>query len=54
MKSFSKTLAIMWFISAGFNLLAWATCGFEFDKLLICLLECIIAQFNLKDYKRGE
>jgi hypothetical protein len=54
MKSFSKALAIMWFISAGLNLLTWAICDFEFDKLLICLLECIIAQFNWKDYKRGE
>jgi hypothetical protein len=54
MKPFSKALAIMWLISAGLNLLTWATCGFEFDKLLICMLECIIAQFNWRDYKRGE
>ena len=55
MKSFSKILAIMWWISAGINLLAWATVyNFEFNYLLICLLECIIAQYNWKDYKRGE
>ena len=54
MKGFSKALAIMWFISAGINFLVWLTLGFEFDKLLICLLECIIAQYSWKDYKRGE
>ena len=54
MKKFSKFLAIMWWISAGMNLLCWVTHEFDFNYLLITMLECIIADFNWKDYKRGE
>ena len=54
MKSFSKILAIMWWIAAGFNFLAWIAGTLEFEWLIIATLECIIGNYNWKDHKRGE
>lgn len=53
-KSMNKLLFILWLIAAGTNLLGWLTMGFEYDKLMICLLECLLAQWNYREYKRTD
>ena len=49
-----KTLFILWLIAAGMNLLTYFTLGFEYDKLMIAMLELLLAQWNYREYKRGE
>lgn len=54
MKNFSKTLAILWSIVALLNFIACFVNGFDFDKGIIAMMALLLANFNYKDYVRGE
>lgn len=54
MKIFSKILAILWFIVASLNFTVYFTNGFDFDKCIIAMMALLLANFNYKDYVRGE
>ena len=51
MKTFYKTMIVLWLVAAGFNLIAFFTGGFDVDKLLICMLELLLAQNDYNAYK---
>lgn len=47
-----KILCMMWGICAFLNLIAFFTRGFDFDKIIIVLLEGLLACHNYNEYKR--
>lgn len=51
MWKFTKALAIMWLISAIINLVVYCV-SWDYDKLLISMLEFFMASYNYQDYKR--
>lgn len=52
MKSMYKTLFVMQLIAAAMNLISFFAFGFDYDKLLIAVLEGLLAWNNYDNYKR--
>lgn len=52
MKEFSRFLTIMWVVCACMNFALFLVEGYEFDKLVICILELFIARYEYEDFKR--
>lgn len=52
MKEFSIFLTNMWIICACINFVIFLIEGYNFDKLMICALDLIIAHYEYEDFKR--